>query len=486
VITPRAIPREDPLPPTVPVQVQHVVPVPSGSDLEPAPAALNGRYTIGEVIGRGGMATVHVADDALLNRRVAIKLFHNRAGSEAELRLQEAEARVIAGLNHYALTTLFDVGVDGRDPRNPRIFLVMEHVDGSDLKRRLRAGGPIAPAQVCWLGFDLAEALEQVHHAGFLHRDVKPANVLLFPEEPGRRLRGKLADFGIASIIGRPEQSQYTTGTAAYLSPEQVEGRDAVAASDVYALGLVLLEALTGRVAFPGSITESAFARLERDPEIPASVPAPIADAIRGMTARRAEDRISLHEAGFRFQSYLVDELVELRTLDPALLAPDESQRVSALRRYDVLDTPPDATFDAITRLAGRMLQVPIALITLIDMDRVWFKSKQGWDADQVDRDVSFCATTNPGTGTPWSIPDAQADERTRSNPLVTAGPEVRAYAGAPLITHDGHTLGALCVFDREARPFTEVELENLKDLASLVMHEMELRLATRRAVLDR
>jgi serine/threonine protein kinase len=432
------------------------------------------------------MATVHVAEDSLLGRRVAIKLFHDRDQSDAELRRQEAEAKVVASLNHYALTTLFDSGIDARDPERPRIFLVMEHVDGSDLKRRLQAEGPIEPSQVCWLGFDLAEGLEQVHRAGFLHRDVKPANVLLFPEQSGRRLRGKLSDFGIASIIGQAESAEYTAGTAAYLSPEQADGSDAVPESDVYALGLVLLEALTGRVAFPGSKIVSAMARLDRDPEIPSAVPVQIAAVLRGMTARRPEDRLSLHDAASGLQSYIVDEIVRTRAVDPALLAPDETQRVAALRRYNVLDSPPDETYDAITRLASRILQVPIALITLIDIDRVWFKSRQGWDDEDGDRNVSFCATTDPGTGDPWSITDATRDPRTRDNPLVTEGPQVRAYAAAPLTTHDGHNLGALCVFDKRPRPFTDIELENLKDLASLVMHELELRLATRRAVLER
>jgi serine/threonine protein kinase len=450
------------------------------------PVALAGRYRLGDIIGLGGTATVHVAEDLVLGRQVAIKLFHDREQTGLELRRQEAEAKVVARLNHYALTMLLDAGIDSRNPARPGIFLVMEYVDGSDLKRRLQADGPISPTQVCWLGFDLAEGLEQVHAAGFLHRDVKPANVLLFPEESGRRLRGKLSDFGIASIIGTPEHPDYTTGTAAYLSPEQVDGRDATPESDVYALGLVLLEALTGRIAFPGSMIVSAMARLDRDPQIPPSVPIAIADVVRGMTARRPEDRLSLHDAASGLQSYIVDEIVRTRAVDPTLLAPDEASRVAALRRYNVLDSPPDETYDAITRLAARVLQVPIALVTLIDLDRVWFKSRQGWDDEEADREVSFCATTNPGTGQPWSIPDATIDPRTRDNPFVTAGPQLRAYAAAPLTTHDGHNLGALCVFDKQPRPFTATELENLRDLASLVMHELELRVATRRAVLER
>lgn len=468
-----------------------------GQDLElarPAPvesrtsvegAVLAGRYRVGRLIRQGGMATVHAARDLLLDRDVAVKLFRSRVSSSEALHLQEAEARVVASLNHYALTTLFDAGVESTVGEDPQIYLVMEHVEGTDLKTRLR-DGPLEPAQVCWLGFDLAEALDYVHQSKLIHRDIKPANVLLSNQDSQRRLRGKLADFGIASVVGQPDTSEFTTGTAAYLSPEIVDGQDAQPASDVYSLGLVLLETLTGKVEYPGSIETSAFARLDRDPVVPNTIPLAIARVLKGMTAFQPEDRIALADAALGFQEYLVDEVIRKRTVDPALLDTREAARLAALRRYDILDSPDDAAFDAITRLAGRVLDVPIALVTLIDIDRVWFKSRYGWDEHQVDRDVAFCSTTDPGSGSPWTIPDALSDPRTQTNPLVTGGPEVRSYAGAPLVTHDGHSLGALCVFDHEARQFTPSQLDSLKDLAELVLHEMEMRRATRRALFSR
>ena len=451
----------------------------------PAEVVLANRYRLGRSIGQGGMATVHAAQDLLLHRDVAVKLFRSRVTSTADLHLQEAEARVVASLNHYALTTLFDAGVEARDGEDPQIYLVMEHVEGVDLRTRLRQG-PLETEQVCWLGFDLAEGLDYVHLSGLLHRDIKPANVLLSDRRSERRLRGKLADFGIAAVIGQPDHSEFTTGTAAYLSPEVVEGRDAVPASDTYSLGLVLLEALTGKVEYPGGIEESAFARLHRDPVIPASLPAAVARVVGRMTARRPQDRISLADAALGFQEFLVDRYVQARAIDPALIDAREAERVAALHRYDILDTPGDAAFDAITRLASRVLDAPIALVTLVDIDRVWFKSALGWDEQQVDRDVAFCSTTNPGTGLSWTIPDALADPRTRINPLVTGGPAVRSYAGAPLVTRDGHNLGALCVFDRNARAYTQKQMDSLADLAELVMHEMEIRSAARRALFSR
>ena len=464
----------------------------SAAPLPPTPAArptdlqdlvLDGRYRLGRRIGQGGMATVHEARDLLLGRDVAIKLFRSGASRRDDLRVQEAEARLIASLNHYALTTLFDAGAETLDAEEPRIYLVMEHVKGSDLRGRLREG-PLGVAEACWLGFDLAEALAYVHEAGFLHRDIKPANVLISDRHSNAKpIVAKLADFGIAALIGKPDTSEFTTGTAAYLSPEQVEGLDSVPASDVYSLGLVLLEAMTGRVEFPGTIEESAFARLDRDPRIPEDLPPKVAAVLRGMTARRPEDRLSLDDAALQLQQHLVDELMSMRDAAVVGAGGDEASRVTALHRYDILDTGPDEAFDTITRLAGRILGTPIALVTLVDLDRVWFKSRQGWDEQQVGRDVAFCSTTDPGTRGPWTIPDALLDPRTRENPLVVDGPTVRSYAGAPLITRDGHSLGALCVFDQQPREFSAEQLESLADLAGLAMHEMELRSATRRAL---
>ena len=446
--------------------------------------ALSDRYVARSALGHGGKATVYLADDRLLSRQVAVKVFRSRAADTQSLREQEAEAQLIASLNHHALTTLFDAGVDTSDPDHPQIYLVMEYVPGSDLRERLKSG-PLEPFQVCWLGRDLAEGLQYLHESGFLHRDIKPANVLLASKGADVRLRAKLADFGISSLIGRAEKGDEVTGTAAYLSPEQVEGRQPTDASDTYALGLVLLEALTGRVAYPGDVEESAFARLDRQAFIPPAVPEPIARILAAMTALDPAARPPLTEVAATFQNLLIDDLIRQRGYSPMVPAAAEEVRQAALDRYDILDTDPDDVFDAITRVAGQVLDSPIALVTLIDRDRAWFKSKLGWDQRQVDRDVAFCSTTNPGATTPWTIADARIDSRTSSNPLVTGGPQVRAYAGAPLITHDGQNLGALCVFDHQPRTFTTRQLAALADLAGLVMHEMEMRLAVRRALLS-
>jgi tRNA A-37 threonylcarbamoyl transferase component Bud32 len=448
------------------------------------PAVLANRYALGRVLGRGGRATVYEADDRVLSRKVAVKLFHARAETEETLHEQEREAQVVAALNHYALTTLFDAGVEGGHTPRPQLFLVMERVIGSDLRTLLRAGA-LPWQQVCHLGHDLAEGLQYLHDEGFVHRDVKPANVLLATKDIGIRLRPKLTDFGIAASVGKPQHEEFVTGTAAYLSPEQVEGADATPASDVYSLGLVLVEALTGVVSYPGSIEVSAYARLDRDPEVPTDIPDDMQTLLRAMTARDATERPAPAEIAARLQEVLIDDVVRLRGAEARAPLEAEASRLAALRRYDVLDTPPEAAFDEVTRLASRLLAAPIALISIIDTDRVWLKSRLGYEADVVDRNTSFCVVTDTGDG-PWTIPDARLDSRTASNPVVVGDPRVRSYAAAPLTTRDGYHLGSLCVYDLEPRRFDENALRTLSDLAEIVMDELELRLASRRAATQR
>ena len=159
-----------------------------------------------------------------------------------------------------------------------------------------------------------------------------------------------------------------------------------------------------------------------------------------------------------------------------------ESERISAVRRYDILDTPPDGAFDRITAMAARLFGVPIAIVSIVDSDRIWFKSHHGLDSTQLDRDPGLCASAILSEG-PWIVSDAAVDVRTMANPLVAGEFGLRFYAGVPLRTHDGHNLGTLCVLDREPRLVTADETGILSDLATLVMDQLELRLAAGTAV---
>ncbi|MFK3669255.1 serine/threonine-protein kinase [Leifsonia aquatica] len=236
------------------------------------------RYELRDRLGRGGMATVYRAYDRQLGRFVAIKLFP--AGTAADDTRRRGEATALARLSHPHLVTLFDAHLAGDGETTPS-FLVMELVDGQDLRSRLDEG-PLPPEQVATLTADAAEALAVVHGAGMVHRDLKPANILLATSSvPGRAPIVKLADFGIAHLLGADRVTTAGTviGTAGYLSPEQLRGADPGPAADVYAFGLVVLEALTGVRQYPGTPVEAVAARAAHDPSVPADLP----DGWRGM-----------------------------------------------------------------------------------------------------------------------------------------------------------------------------------------------------------
>ncbi|MGJ7489680.1 histidine kinase dimerization/phosphoacceptor domain -containing protein [Variovorax sp. ZT4R33] len=160
----------------------------------------------------------------------------------------------------------------------------------------------------------------------------------------------------------------------------------------------------------------------------------------------------------------------------------EEFQRLAAVRRYDVLDTPPDGVFDRVTAMAAALFSVPISIISLVDVDRIWFKSHHGLEVNQIGRDPGLCASAILQDG-PWLLNDAKLDPRSIANPLVAGDFGLRFYLGIPLKTSDGFNLGTLCVIDKEAHTVSEEQIAQLEHLAALVMDQMELRLAARTAV---
>lgn len=157
----------------------------------------------------------------------------------------------------------------------------------------------------------------------------------------------------------------------------------------------------------------------------------------------------------------------------------NEKQRLKVLWQYDVLDTVPEEVFDDLTELAARICEAPIAMITLVDERRQWFKSKVGVTVNETSRDISFCAhaITQPDL---FIIPDATKDARFKDSPLVTSDPKVRFYAGAPLITPDGYALGTLCVIDKVPRELRPEQKQALRILARHVLLQLELRRRSR------
>jgi tRNA A-37 threonylcarbamoyl transferase component Bud32 len=253
---------------------------------------LDERYLLRERIGEGGMARVYRADDTHLQRSVAVKVFREPTDGIGSVERALSETTLLASLSHHSLVTVFDARV-GTDEVS---YLVMEHVDGITL-RDLIARGPVDPRVVASIAIDIAEGLHVAHDHGVVHRDIKPSNVLLRASpRPGWEWRAKLADFGIAYLMDSA-RARVTTpgvlvGTMAYVAPEQARGVAPAPPADIYAFGLLLIEALTGERPFgEAEGIGTVMARLSAAPKIPESLHPSWQGLLRGMTAIRPDDR---------------------------------------------------------------------------------------------------------------------------------------------------------------------------------------------------
>lgn len=272
------------------------------------------RYEFIEHLGSGGMADVYRARDTELGRDVAIKVFRDDSGTVADAARREREIHLLGTMSHPGLVEVHDAGTllhEGRERR----YLVMELVEGLSLAHRL-ARGPLTSRQAAELGAQMADALSYVHGLSVVHRDVKPENILL-AETPalGYTLIGKLADFGVAQFVdgSRMTSDGAIMGTAAYISPEQARGEEVGPPSDVYSLGLVILEALRGEREYTGSAIEAALARLHRPPAIPEELPDEWRVLLAAMTHDDPAQRPTAHEVAASFRDAIRSMIIDGR-----------------------------------------------------------------------------------------------------------------------------------------------------------------------------
>ena len=256
----------------------------AAGDRDQPDSLLDDRYQLGSCMGGGGMADVYRATDVRLHRSVAVKVFRSGADRAGRARFED-EAKLLARLNHPGLVPVHDASATG-----PRPYLVMQLVEGETLEEVLERG-PLPVEHIVEIGWRLSQVLAYVHDSGIVHRDVKPSNVLISRDD-----RVFLADFGVSRLVdavGRMTSAGIVMGTTTYMSPEQVRDGDIGFATDVYSLGLVLLECATGQREYPGVGAETAVARLSRPPLIPEELPEPLAGVLRAMTVDEAHLRPS-------------------------------------------------------------------------------------------------------------------------------------------------------------------------------------------------
>jgi len=235
-----------------------------------AVGTLSGRYEIGDRLGSGGMSNVYKATDLILERTVAVKILaEHLSDDERFVERFRREALAVAKLIHPNIVQVYDTGLDDN-----RHYIVMEFVDGRSGAQILQRQGPVGPEAAAEAGAQACAGLDYAHRRGIIHRDVKPGN-LMFTGGPvgGGEITVKLTDFGIARAVEQTRITQVgsVVGTAAYLAPEQVRGEEATPATDVYALGVVLYQFLTGRLPYEGSTLAELAVRQQNETPLPPS-----------------------------------------------------------------------------------------------------------------------------------------------------------------------------------------------------------------------
>ena len=276
-----------------------------------APRILGGRYEVGELIGRGGMAEVHIGHDTRLGRTVAVKILRSDLARDPSFQARfRREAQAAAALNHPAIVAVYDTGEDVSVEPNGTVahvpFIVMEYVEGHTVRDILRDGAAVPIEEAVEITAGVLSALEYSHHAGIVHRDIKPANVMLTPTGAV-----KVMDFGIARAMadaaGTMTQTQAVIGTAQYLSPEQARGEAVDSRSDLYSTGCLLFELLTGRPPFVGdSPVAVAYQHARETAQPPSAFASDVPETLDRITMKSlAKDREQRYATAAEFRGDL-------------------------------------------------------------------------------------------------------------------------------------------------------------------------------------
>lgn len=441
---------------------------PTPLDTTGEPRIIAKRYELVEERGRGPRTALFAALDHALSRRVLVRIFVADATDLDRLHEQEAEVRQLASFEHPALPRLFDAGVDVQPDGRPVIFVVSEHNEGLDLIDAI-AKAPLSAVDVAELGIGLADALAVLHAADRVHGCIIPSNVLVRPSSDGEPPQGTLVDVEngfVARVLPGVTTRERTEDAADSLATGLRE--PASPRQDVYALGYCLAMALRG-----GTPEFHADGRLR----VGVMTARPLGEVLRRMMDPDPAARPSASEVHAQLRDYLLSEIPVTGHIPVQAGAATRTEGFS-----DLLSSEPDELFTRITRLATSLTDTPISVLSFPHDDIATPRGVTGVEVPLGQPlHGALCAVTVQ-RATPWAVANIWNDPRTSHITPPLPREQVTSYAAAPLRTHDGVSVGSLCVFAGEERHFSDDDLERLVELAAIAMRDIELSATGRRS----